>query len=119
MKRLWLILATLTLARTTMGFQFQSVAAMGPILTSDSIISHTELGALIGIYLLPGALFAIPGGWLGKRFGDKRVVLTGLAMMTLGGAVLALADVYEVMIAGRLVSGLGAVLLIMNSGVLC
>ena len=111
MKRLWLILATLTLARTTMGFQFQSVAAMGPILTSDSIISHTELGALIGIYLLPGVLFAFPGGWLGKRFGDKRVVLTGLAMMTLGGAVLALSNVYEVMFAGRLVSGLGAVLL--------
>ena len=111
MKKLWLILATLTLARTTMGFQFQSVAAVGPILTSNSIITYTELGTLIGIYLLPGALFAIPGGWLGKRFGDKRVVLTGLSMMTLGGALLALSDIYGVMFAGRLVSGLGAVLL--------
>lgn len=111
MKRLWLVLATLTLARMTMGFQFQSVAAVGPVLTSDSIITYTELGALIGIYLLPGALFAIPGGWLGKRFGDKCIVLTGLAMMTIGGAVLALSDVYEVMFTGRLVSGLGAVLL--------
>ena len=94
-----------------MGFQFQSVAAVGPLLTSNSTITHTELGVLIGIYLLPGALFAIPGGWLGKRFGDKRVVLTGLAMMTLGGALLALSDSYEVMLAGRLISGLGAVLL--------
>jgi MFS family permease len=111
MKQLWLILATLTLARTTMGFQFQSVAAVGPVLTSESIISYTELGVLIGIYLLPGALFAIPGGWFGKRFGDKRVVLTGLAMMTLGGATLAISEVYEVMFVGRLVSGLGAVLL--------
>ena len=111
MNQLWLILATLTLARMTMGFQFQSVAAVGPVLTSDSIISYTELGALIGIYLLPGAFFAIPGGWLGKRFGDKRIVLTGLAMMTLGGALLALSDAYEVMFAGRLVSGIGAVLL--------
>jgi len=111
MQRLWLILATLTLARMTMGFQFQSVAAIGPVLTSDSILTHTELGVLIGVYLLPGALFAIPGGWLGKRFGDKRVVLTGLAMMTLGGALLALSEAYEIMVAGRLVSGLGAVLL--------
>ena len=111
MQRLWLILATLTLARMTMGFQFQSVAAIGPVLTSDSILTHTELGVLIGIYLLPGALFAIPGGWLGKRFGDKRVVLTGLAMMTLGGALLALSEAYEIMFAGRLISGLGAVLL--------
>lgn len=111
MNRLWLILATLTLARTTMGFQFQSVAAVGPLLTTDAIVTHTELGVLIGIYLLPGALFAIPGGWLGKRFGDKRVVLTGLAMMTLGGALLALSDAYEIMFTGRLISGLGAVLL--------
>jgi MFS family permease len=94
-----------------MGFQFQSVAAVGPLLTSNSTITHTELGVLIGIYLLPGALFAIPGGWLGKRFGDKRVVLTGLAMMTLGGALLALSDSYEIMLTGRLISGLGAVLL--------
>jgi len=94
-----------------MGFQFQSVAAVGPLLTTDAIITHTELGVLIGIYLLPGALFAIPGGWLGKRFGDKRVVLTGLAMMTLGGALLALSDAYEIMFTGRLISGLGAVLL--------
>jgi len=111
MQRLWLILATLTLARTTMGFQFQSVAAVGPLLTSNSTVTHTELGALIGIYLLPGALFAIPGGWLGKRFGDKRVVLIGLTMMTLGGALLALSDTYEIMFTGRLMSGIGAVLL--------
>ena len=111
MNRLWMILATLTLARMTMGFQFQSVAALGPRLTGDAFITHTELGMLIGVYLLPGALFAIPGGWLGKRFGDKRVVLTGLAMMTLGGALLALSTRYEVMFSGRLLSGLGAVLL--------
>jgi len=52
-----------------------------------------------------------PGGWLGKRFGDKRVVLAGLAMMALGGVLLALSDAYEIMLIGRLVSGLGAVLL--------
>ncbi|MDB4583000.1 MFS transporter [Draconibacterium sp.] len=110
MQRLWLILATLTLARVTMGFQFQSIAAVGPVLTADSIVTHSELGILIGLYLLPGALFALPGGWLGKRFGDKAVVLVGLAMMTLGGLLLALSEAYETMFLGRLISGLGAVL---------
>lgn len=111
MKKLWLILTALTLARTTMGFQFQSVAALGPALTSNSIITHTQLGVLIGIYLLPGAFIAIPGGWFGKYFGDKRVVLTGLIMMSLGGALLVLSERYEIMLTGRLVSGIGAVLL--------
>lgn len=111
MQRLWLILVTLTLARMTMGFQFQSIAAVGPRLTEESILTHTQLGTLIGLYLLPGALFAIPGGWLGQRFGDKRIVLAGLAMMTLGGAALALSELYPVMFGGRLLAGLGAVLL--------
>ena len=59
----WLILAVLTLARVTMGFQFQGVAALGSSLTSEVVISYTALGTLMGIYLLPGALIAIPGGW--------------------------------------------------------
>lgn len=111
MQKLWIILAILTLARMTMGFQFQSIAAVGPVLTAESLVSYSELGVLIGIYLLPGALFAIPGGWLGKRFGDKPVVLSGLAMMTLGGLLMALSESYPGMAAGRLISGLGAVLL--------
>lgn len=107
----WIILAVLTLARTTMGFQFQGIAALGPALTTDTALSYAALGTLMGVYLLPGAFFAIPGGWLGKRFGDKRVVTVGLVMMTVGGALLALSSVYEVMITGRLISGIGAVLL--------
>lgn len=93
------------------GFSVSISRCRWTLLTIDSIITYTELGALIGIYLLPGALFALPGGWLGKHFGDKRVVLIGLAMMTLGGALLALADTYEFMFTGRLISGTGAVLL--------
>lgn len=111
MNQLWLTLAVLTLARMTMGFQFQSLAAVGPVLTADAIVSHTQLGLLIGIYLLPGTLFAIPGGWLGRRFGDKRVVIAGLAMMTLGAVLVSVSAAFEVLFAGRLVAGLGAVLL--------
>lgn len=111
MHQQWLVLAVLTLARATMGFQFQGVAALGTSLTSEVAISYTALGTLMGIYLLPGALIAIPGGWFGKEFGDKRAVLIGMAMMTLGGAMIASSKVYEVMMIGRLISGTGAVLL--------
>ncbi len=65
-----------------MGFQFQGIAALGSSLTSEVAISYAALGTLMGIYLLPGALIAIPGGWFGKQFGDKKIVLIGIAMMT-------------------------------------
>lgn len=111
MQRRWSILIVLTLARATMGFQFQSIAAVGPVLTAGTAISYAALGTLMGVFLLPGALFAIPGGWLGKRFGDKKVVLVGLGMMIAGGSLLMVSSAYVVMLAGRVISGTGAVLI--------
>src|SRR5210317_1358780 len=98
MRNPWLILMVLTLARTSMGFQFQSIAAIGPVLTAESIITHTELGALIGLYLLPGVLIALPAGWLGKHFGDKPVLTAGMVMMVTGGLLVVIADIYEFML---------------------
>jgi MFS family permease len=111
MARRWFILAALTLARTTMGFQFQSIPAVSHHLTDELGMSYAALGTLIGLYLFPGIAFALPGGWLGQRFGDKRVVLLGLGLMALGGVLLGLSEERGVMIAGRVLSGSGAVLL--------
>ncbi len=106
----WLILAVLFLARSSMGFQFQSVASTAPFLTRSFAVGYTEIGALIGLYMLPGIVFALPGGLLGKRFGDKRVCAAGLVLMILGGIIFALSASYGTAFAGRLVSGIGAVL---------
>ena len=81
----WRCLAALTLARAAMGFQFQSIAAVAPLICDGLGLDKTQLGWLIGLYLLPGVAFALPGGLLGRRFGDKRLVLVGLALMGIGG----------------------------------
>lgn len=47
----WVALAVLTFARTAMGFQFQSVGAVSPLLMERLHIGNTELGWLIGIFL--------------------------------------------------------------------
>jgi MFS family permease len=107
----WGILAVLFFARTAMGFQFQSVAAVSPLLVESMALDFALLGALIGAWMLPGAAVAIPGGLLGQRFGDKPVVIAGLALMVLGSFVVAEAPSYAIAIAGRLLSGAGAVAL--------
>ena len=81
MQQRWRSLAALTIARAAMGFQFQTVAALAPLLQRDLALDKTQLGWLIGLYLLPGAVVALPGGLLGKRFGDSRVVIAGLVLM--------------------------------------
>jgi MFS family permease len=105
------MLLVLFLARTAMGFQFQSVASVSPLLVRDLAIDLALFGSLIGAWMLPGAVLAIPSGMLGVRFGDKRVALFGLLLMVLGSALTAGAAGYATALLGRVVSGTGAVLL--------
>ena len=106
----WLILAVLLLARTSMGYQFETVGAIGPILIDAFRIDFTWLGTLIGLYMLPGAFVAIPSGLIGQRFGAKRILLLGLALMAVGG-VLTATESLQVAFAGRLISGIGGVIM--------
>lgn len=107
----WVALAALTLARLSMGVQFQSVGAVAAPLTAEQGLGYAALGTLIGAYLLPGAAAALAGGWLGRRLGDIRTALGGLALMALGGAWGAAAESFEAMLAARLAAGAGAVAL--------
>jgi MFS family permease len=70
-----------------------------------------DIGLLISLYLAPGIAFALPGGEIGRRFGDKRIVLCGLVLMMAGGLLMAFAPNWNLQIAGRIVAGIGGVLL--------
>ena len=61
-----------------MGFQFQSVASLSSFVITDLGIDYTQLGLLIGFYLLPGIVIAYPSGLLGRRFGDKQGAMLGM-----------------------------------------
>ena len=107
----WVILAAVFTMRTAFGFQFQSVASVSDLLREDMVISHGQIGLLIGLYMLPGIFIALPGGFLVKRFSDRRLAVSGMLFMTLGGLAMAAFDVYSGAVAGRVVSGTGSVLL--------
>jgi predicted MFS family arabinose efflux permease len=105
-----MVLAVLAFARIAMGFQFQAVASVAPFLVDEFAIDYASVGTLIGLYLLPGIVLALPGGYLGRRFGEKRMVLGGLALMAVGGAVSAIGTSYAMLVAGRFITGVGVVL---------
>src|SRR5216110_1263468 len=107
----WVALAIVFVTRTSMGYQFQSVASVGPLLVPELGLTWTQLGTLIGLYMLPGAFFALPGGMLGQRFGERRTVVASLALMVAGGLVTAASHGFAVAAAGRVLSGAGAVLM--------
>src|SRR5262245_51662903 len=106
----WTILFVLFLARTVMALQFQTIASTSPFLIDALRIDFAAIGVLIGLYMLPGIAIALPGGVLGQKFGAKRIVLLGLILMALGGALMGLSSSFIMLAAGRLIAGTGAVL---------
>ena len=110
MSRRWAMLLVIILARTTLGFQFQSIAALTPFLVDAFDVSWAQVGLLMGLFMLPGVVFALPGGLLGQRFGSLRVVFAGLGLMIVGGMLVAYADGFGSAALGRTLAGTGGVL---------
>ena len=108
----WFILAVLFVTRFCLGYQFQSAGSVAPFLISEFAVDYRQIGTLVGLFMLPGLILALPGGLLGKRFGDKPVVMIGMAAMILGGALSGIAQSYALIGVGRLISGVGGVFLV-------
>lgn len=111
MSQRWAMLLVIFFTRTALGFQFQSIAALTPFLVVAFDISWAQVGLLMGLFMLPGVVFALPGGLLGQRFGSVRVVLAGLGLMIVGGMLIGYASGFGSAALGRTVAGIGGVLL--------
>jgi EmrB/QacA subfamily drug resistance transporter len=70
--------------------------------------SVSGLQWIVDGYMLAFAALMLTGGTLGDLLGRKRVMLTGVAVFCAGSIVAALAHSTGVLIAGRIVMGLGA-----------
>ena len=93
-----------------MAVQYQSVAALSPLVQDRFGVGLGEIGWLIGLYFLPGVLVALPGGAFAQRFGDRRVVAFALLLMVLGGVMIAFLPLWSAQVAGRVIAGIGGVL---------
>src|SRR6056297_1548863 len=107
----WSALALLFCVRTVMAFQFQTVAALSPFIETEYGVGLGAIGLLFGLYMAPGVFLAIPGSGLARRFGEKRIVITGLWLMALGLGIMAVVPGWNAALAGRLVAGTGGILM--------
>jgi MFS family permease len=103
----WLMLVILSLVRLAMSYQFQSVASVSSELVEEFGFSYAEVGTLIGFFLLPGLVFAIPVGLATRHTTDKSLLLLGAALMIAGGLIMGSAGGAVGLYVGRLVTGLG------------
>jgi MFS family permease len=107
----WRILLLLFLLRLLMAFQFATIGAIAPLLEDAFQVDSIAIGALIGMYFAPGIIVALAGGTISSWFGDKRIVLIGLALMALGSGFMALESSWGAQNSGRFIAGIGGVIL--------
>ncbi|GAA4624122.1 MFS transporter [Cellulomonas oligotrophica] len=79
-----------------------------PQLATTFEASQGQVLWIINTYTLTLAALLLPGGAAGDRLGRKRVLTAGLVVFGVANVAAAVAPVTEVMVAARLLSGVGA-----------
>ena len=82
-----------------------------PVIRTDLHASLSSLEWTVNAYTLTFAVLLLPGASLGERFGRRRMLVTGLAIFTVGSAAAALAPSVDWLVAFRAVQGAGAAIL--------
>ncbi|WP_425100235.1 CynX/NimT family MFS transporter [Tropicibacter sp. S64] len=103
----WRILALLFLARIGLGFQFQTLASVSDDLIVAFGLDYAGIGLLIGLFMAPGLVLALPAGYLGRLVPDRDMVVLGLLCLAGGGLVSSFASGSLGIGIGRAVAGAG------------
>ncbi|WP_240309558.1 MULTISPECIES: MFS transporter [Sphingomonas] len=86
-----------------------------PAIRASFKAGASEVQWVVNAYLLPLSALLLLGGALGDHYGRKRLLIFGTAMFALSSLVCALAPGLEWFLAGRVLQGIGAALLLPNS----
>jgi len=78
-----------------------------PTLSRQFNAPGTSIDAVVVGYLVSLAIIIPTSGWLGDRFGTKRIFLSALALFTLASALCGLATSLPMLIGFRILQGLG------------
>ena len=103
------MLLVLCISRLGLGFQFQTMGSASESVLSEMGLNYTEVGTLIGLFMLPGLFLAIPAGYSARFASDRWLTGVGLLLLGLGGALAAVADNFGLLALGRLACGAGFV----------
>lgn len=85
-----------------------------PAMRQAMALSEAQTGLIITAFSIPAALFIPVAGFLADRFGRKTVIVPSLILYGIGGAIAVAAAIflqggaYGLLMAGRVVQGLGA-----------
>src|SRR3981189_961463 len=108
--RLHRILLAVSLAMFLVQLDFFALNLALPQMAHELHVATTDMQWAISGYMLAVGAFMIPGGRLGDILGRKRVLLAGVAMFGVTSLAAGLSDSAGMVIAFRILQGVGAAL---------
>ena len=110
----WVLVTTIL--ASSLAFIDGSVVNVGlPAIGRSLPNGALNLSWVVNAYLLPLSALLLLGGALGDRFGRQRLLLIGTGLFAAASVLCALASSFPLLLAGRLIQGVGAALLMPNS----
>jgi DHA2 family multidrug resistance protein-like MFS transporter len=107
-ERRWLALVVVSLGVVLMALDITIIGVVGPTLSKGLGATATEIQWAFDAFTVVMGGFVVFGGGLAERYGRKGFLQIGIAVFAVGAAVSAFAPNPGVLIAGRVISGLGA-----------
>jgi EmrB/QacA subfamily drug resistance transporter len=83
-----------------------------PSIARDLGVTAASVGITITAYVMTVAVLIPLSGWLADRFGTRRVLLVAIALFTIASAACAASPELPVLIAARVVQGIGGALMV-------
>ncbi len=104
----WIVLVFISLAMFGNYYVYDSIAPIADMLKSQIGFSDENIGTLYSIYSIAAVVILLIGGYVIDRFGTKLTVMVFGIICFIAAGVTALTSDFYVMMAGRLLLGLGA-----------
>jgi predicted MFS family arabinose efflux permease len=105
--RRWLILLSSVFSFFAIGATFFVVPPLVPELVSRFGLSHFKVGLLMGSISVPAVFLAIVVGLAVDRWEPRRIGVISLGLMFVGAVTFATAPTFGILLAGRLLFGVG------------
>ncbi len=102
----WVIQALLILVQLSIGINILAPAPMFPLIMDDFGLGRSTVSLMIALVALMLAIGNVPSGFLAARFGLHKTVFAGAVLMS-AGVFSPLASSFPVLLALRVVFGLG------------
>ncbi len=104
----WLIWFLISFAMFGNYYIYDSISPLADLLKTQLNFSDSQIGWLNAIYSFPNILMVLVGGIIIDKIGTRISVVIFTILIMLGAVVTAITGNFYMMVAGRLIFGLGA-----------